>query len=96
MNKLILIPALLSLTACATQEVDRTPPAFKRGDTAIAKNFTKYPQYEGTRVTVTGDFKWRWIRMDPTLPFYSLRTYEITTVDGEKLAAQPFQLGHVK
>jgi hypothetical protein len=53
-----------------------------------ARNFSANPRYNGTQVIVTGAFGWRWIKG----PAHALKVYEITTTDGEKLAAQEFQL----
>lgn len=77
------------LSGCATTHV----PTFRAGDVVVARNFTRYPQYNGTRVKVVADFKWRWIR---ELQGNAMRVYEIETVDGQRLAAQPFQLQQVE
>lgn len=73
----------LALAGCAS-----VTPRFQVGDLVMAQNFTTYPQYNGTPVVITGAFGWRWIKG----PANTLRVYEITTTDGEKLAAQDFQL----
>lgn len=85
--KLILLLVLL-LQGCASTTIQ---PAFRAGDIAIARNFAAYPQYNGTQVIVTGNLKWRWIKSS-AFQGNALRVYEVTTVDGQKLAAQEFQL----
>jgi len=85
MRRLAAILMCLAFAGCAT--VDRPAPQFNVGDVAIARNFSNYPHLNGTHVRVTGDFKYRWIKGGNTL-----RCYAITTVDGQELAAQGFQL----
>src|SRR5262245_32727592 len=77
--------ALLALAGCNT--APSTPPTFRLGDHAVARNFSKYPEYNGSIVTISADYRWQWIKGGTTL-----RCYEITTVDGRRLAAQEFQL----
>lgn len=83
------------LTGCASGPFKQqtTRPAFAKGDTAIAHGWTGHPRYEGELVTVTGDFRWRWIK---ELQGNAMRVYEVQTSDGQKFAAQEFQLAHVK
>lgn len=91
-SRLAVLLAVLSLSACASGPLKRMPvPQFQVGDLAIAHHFSRYPQYEGTHVAITGGLQWRPIR---ELNGNALRVYEITTIDGLKLAAQPFQLKH--
>lgn len=81
------ITLLICLAASGCASTDRVPPQFAVGDIAIARNFTHYPELNGTQVRVTGGYEWRWIKGGNTL-----RCYAITTVDGRELAAQGFQL----
>lgn len=83
------------LTGCASGPFKQQTiaPAFAKGDTAIAHGWTGHPQYEGELVTVTGDFRWRWVK---ELQGNAMRVYEVQTSDGQKFAAQEFQLAHVK
>jgi hypothetical protein len=76
------------LTGCASTE--RVSPQFQIGDVAIARHFSAHPELNGTHVRVTGNYQWRWIKGGNTL-----RCYAITTVDGEELAAQGFQLQQI-
>jgi hypothetical protein len=85
MRTTITILICLAATGCAVTE--RTPAHFAVGDVAIARNFTHYPELNGTQVRVTGGYQWRWIKGGNTL-----RCYEVTTADGRALAAQEFQL----
>lgn len=78
---------VLVLSGCASAPM---PGQFSKGDVVIARHFTRHPQYNGTHVTVSGNFGWRWVK-----EAHTLRVYEITTVDGEKLAAQHFQLQRI-
>jgi hypothetical protein len=75
----------LSLSGCASTE--RAQPQYRVGDTVVARHFNSYPQYNGTQVRVTGAYEWRRIKGNN-----ALRCYAITTVDGQELAAQEFQL----
>jgi hypothetical protein len=82
--KLLAVTAIvLTLSGCAA-----SAPRFHVGDVVEARNFTAHSQYNGMPVVVSGDLRWRWIKG----PTNTLRVYEITTTDGEKLAAQEFQL----
>jgi hypothetical protein len=81
--KTLLLAMILALSACSS-----TPPRFHPGDVVEARNFSAHPHYNGTPVVVTGAFGWRWIKG----PTHTLQVYEITTTNGEKLAAQEFQL----
>lgn len=78
---------VLVLSGCAGTPMTNE---FKKGDVVIAQHFTRHPHYNGTHVTVSGDFGWRWVK-----EAHTLQVYEVTTVDGEKLAAQHFQLQRV-
>ena len=78
---------LLCLASAGCASIDRAPAQFQVGDLAIARNFSNHPELNGTLVRVTGDYQWRWIKGGNTL-----RCYAVTTVDGEELAAQAFQL----
>jgi hypothetical protein len=81
----LLVISAIIVSGCTS--IERTPPLFRVGDEAIARNFSHHPQFNGTRVRITGAYKWRWIKDGSTL-----RCYAVETVDGEKLAAQSFQL----
>lgn len=83
--RVFLVIGTLAAGGCAAT----TPalPQYQVGDTVIARHFTGYPQYNGTPVRVTGGYQWRWIKGNNTL-----RCYSVTTVDGQELAAQAFQL----
>lgn len=79
----------LALTGgCAT--VDRSPPQYQVGDVVVARHFGAYPQFNGTQVRVTGAYQWRFVKSHEPM-----RCYAITTVDGQELAAQEFQLQKV-
>jgi hypothetical protein len=73
---------------CAT--VDRPAPKFHVGDIVTARHFGAYPQFNGTQVRVTGGYQWRFVKGHEAMPCYA-----ITTVDGQELAAQEFQLQKV-
>ena len=81
------ITLLLCLASAGCASVDRAPAQFQVGDIAIARHFSAHPELNGTQVRVTGSYQWRWIKGGNTL-----RCYEVTTVDGQALAAQGFQL----
>jgi hypothetical protein len=81
------VTLLLCLAASGCASVAHVPPQFHVGDVAIARHFTNHPQLNGTHVRITGGYQWRWIKGGNTL-----RCYAITTVDGQELAAQGFQL----
>lgn len=83
-----LISVLALTSGCAS--IDRPAPQFQVGDVVVARNFSNHPHLNGTQVRVTGDYQWRWIRGGNTL-----RCYAVTTVDGEELAAQGYQLQQV-
>lgn len=78
---------ILSIALCACTHV---PPQFRAGDQVIAQNWAN-AKYNGAVVSVTGELDWRWIK-GQMFQGNALRVYEVTTVDGEKFAAQPFQL----
>ncbi len=85
---LVRIAAILGLALVAgCASVERSEPPYQVGDTVVARHFSSYPQYNGTQVRVTGAYEWRWIKGSN-----ALRCYAITTVDGQELAAQEFQL----
>jgi hypothetical protein len=75
------------MLAAGCASVERSESHYQVGDTVIARHFSGYPQYNGTQVRVTGAYDWRWIKGSN-----ALRCYAITTVDGQELAAQEFQL----
>lgn len=77
---------VLAFTSGCTS-VARVVPQYQVGDVVIARNFTGYPQFNGTEVRVTGAYQWRFVKGYNALPCYA-----ITTVDGQELAAQDFQL----
>jgi hypothetical protein len=89
--KRLFILAVVLVAPCACSHA---PPAFREGDTAIARNFGR-TQYNGTEVRITGGLAWREVypTRDMVRPVGDvLRCYEVTTTDGEKFAAQEFQL----
>jgi hypothetical protein len=81
---------IICVAACGCATTERAPPQFQIGDVAIARNFTHHPELNGTYVRVTGGYEWRWIKGGNTL-----RTYAVTTSDGQQLAAQSFQLQRI-
>lgn len=86
--KLTLLVGLVALTGCAS--VEQTAPQFQVGDVAVARHFSRHPELNGTHVRVTGGYQWRWIKGGNTL-----RCYAVTTVDGQELAVQSFQLQQI-
>ena len=85
------------LVAVALSACSHAPPAFHEGDIVIARNFSR-SQYNGTEVRITGGLAWREIyaTRDVVRPIGNvLRCYEVTTADGEKFAAQEFQLKRI-
>jgi len=83
------ILACLLLCGCS-----HTPPAFREGEVAVARNFSR-AEYNGSQVQITGGLAWRevYATRDVVRPIGNmLRCYEVTTADGEKFAAQEFQL----
>lgn len=85
---LTLLFALVFVGGCAT--VDRPAPKYQVGDIVTARHFSAYPQFNGTQVRVTGAYQWRFVKGHEAMPCYA-----ITTVDGQELAAQEFQLQKV-
>jgi len=86
--RMTLILALAFAGGCAS--VDRAPPKYQLGEVVIARHFGAYPQFNGTHVRVTGAYKHRFVKGHEAMPCYA-----ITTVDGQELAAQEFQLQKV-
>jgi hypothetical protein len=89
MHRVISVLIFAVLSACA-----HTPAAFNEGDVVIARSFSR-AQYNGTPVRITGGLAWRRIQVPRNMivPVSDvLRCYEVTAVDGEKFAAQEFQL----
>jgi hypothetical protein len=87
-----IILVLSALCACT-----HTPPAFREGEVAIARGFGR-SEYNGTPVQITGGLAWRRVQAqrDMVIPTANvLKCYEVTTVDGEKFAAQEFQLKRI-
>jgi hypothetical protein len=84
---LVTLAFICLISGCATPLT-----AFRQGDTVIAQNFSRHPKYNGLPVTVTG-VGWRWIK---ECGGCAMQVYEIETVDGERLAAQEFQLRRIK
>lgn len=77
----------LMLFGCALEPT--VPPKFQPGDVVVARGFSRHPQYQETLVVVTDR-----LRGHPIREFSGalMLTYEITTYDGRKFAAQEFQL----
>lgn len=84
----VVLVAALALFGCSTSPADGR---WREGDVVRASHFANYPQYEGESVVVVQGLGWRWIRGD-MYQGNALRTYEVETSDGKRLAAQEFQL----
>lgn len=87
---IFMVGLIIILSGCSSTPT--TQPKFREGDVAQAFYWRNHPQYEGELVTVTGGFRWRWVK---ELQGNAMRVYEVQTSDGKKFAAQEFQLKRV-
>jgi hypothetical protein len=92
------VKRLLGILLCAlVSACSQIQPAFREGEVAVARNFGS-AEYNGTEVRITGGLAWRevYATRDVVRPIGNmLRCYEVTTTDGQKFAAQEFQLKKV-
>lgn len=70
------------------------PQIYADGEIVVARNWTRHPEVEGRAVKVVG-YGWRRIR-GSEYQGNALRVYEVEGPDGERYAAQEFQLRRIK